>query len=29
MRKIEHIGIAVHDVENSNELISKLFGQPA
>jgi methylmalonyl-CoA/ethylmalonyl-CoA epimerase len=29
MRKIEHIGIAVHDLENSNELFSKLFGQPA
>jgi methylmalonyl-CoA/ethylmalonyl-CoA epimerase len=27
MRKIEHIGIAVHDLENSNELFSKLFGQ--
>ncbi len=29
MRKIEHIGIAVHDLENSNELFSKLFGQVA
>ena len=29
MRKIEHIGIAVHNIENSNELFSKLFGQPA
>lgn len=29
MRKIEHIGIAVHDLENSNALFSKLFGQPA
>jgi methylmalonyl-CoA/ethylmalonyl-CoA epimerase len=29
MRKIEHIGIAVHDLENSNELFSKLFGQAA
>ena len=29
MRKIEHIGIAVHDLENSNELFSKLFGQDA
>ena len=29
MRKIEHIGIAVRDLENSNELFSKLFGQPA
>jgi methylmalonyl-CoA/ethylmalonyl-CoA epimerase len=29
MRKIEHIGIAVHDLENSNELFSKLFGQTA
>ena len=29
MRKIEHIGIAVRDLENSNELFSKLFGQAA
>lgn len=29
MRKIEHIGIAVHDLENSNELFSKLFDQAA
>ncbi len=29
MRKIEHIGIAVHNLENSNELFSKLFGQAA
>ena len=29
MRKIEHIGIAVLDLENSNELFSKLFGQAA
>ena len=29
MRKIEHIGIAVHDLENSNDLFSKLFGQAA
>ena len=29
MRKIEHIGIAVHDLENSNELFSKLFGEAA
>ncbi|MGI9546068.1 MAG: methylmalonyl-CoA epimerase [Flavobacteriaceae bacterium] len=26
MRKIEHIGIAVKDLEASNELFSKLFG---
>ena len=25
MRKIEHIGIAVHNLENSNELFSKLI----
>jgi len=29
MRKIDHIGIAVHNLENSNELFSKLFGQAA
>lgn len=29
MRKIEHIGIAVQNLENSNELFSKLFGQAA
>lgn len=28
MNKIEHIGIAVSDLEKSNELFSKLFGQP-
>lgn len=28
MRKIEHIGIAVKDLETSNELFSKLFGNP-
>lgn len=28
MNKIEHIGIAVKNLENSNELYSKLFGQP-
>ena len=28
MNKIEHIGIAVRDLKNSNELFSKLFGQP-
>ena len=28
MRKIEHIGIAVKDIEKSNDLFSKLFGQP-
>ena len=27
MNKIEHIGIAVKDLENSNELFSKLFGE--
>ncbi len=27
MRKIEHIGIAVKDLEASNELFSKLFGE--
>jgi methylmalonyl-CoA/ethylmalonyl-CoA epimerase len=27
MNKIEHIGIAVQDLEKSNELFSKLFGQ--
>jgi methylmalonyl-CoA/ethylmalonyl-CoA epimerase len=29
MRKIEHIGIAVSDLETSNELFAKLFGAPA
>ncbi|CAN5223720.1 methylmalonyl-CoA epimerase [soil metagenome] len=28
MNKIEHIGIAVLDIEKSNELFSKLFGAP-
>ena len=28
MQKIEHIGIAVKNIENSNELFSKLFGKP-
>jgi methylmalonyl-CoA/ethylmalonyl-CoA epimerase len=27
MRKIEHIGIAVHDLEKSNELFEKLLGK--
>ncbi|WP_425238006.1 methylmalonyl-CoA epimerase [Ulvibacterium sp.] len=29
MDKIEHIGIAVKDLDNSNELFEKLFGKPA
>lgn len=29
MRKIEHIGIAVKDIEASNEIFAKLFGAPA
>lgn len=29
MKKIEHIGIAVKDLEKSNELFRKLFGKPA
>ena len=29
MRKIEHIGIAVKDIEASNQLFEKLFGAPA
>ena len=29
MRKIEHIGIAVKDLEVSNLLFEKLFGAPA
>ncbi|MFG6685278.1 methylmalonyl-CoA epimerase [Mariniflexile sp. HNIBRBA6329] len=29
MNKIEHIGIAVKSLENSNELFSKLFGVPS
>ena len=28
MNKIEHIGIAVKNLKNSNELFSKLFGEP-
>lgn len=28
MNKIEHIGIAVKNLENSNALFAKLFGQP-
>lgn len=28
MRKIEHIGIAVKSLEESNELFAKLFGKP-
>ena len=28
MNKIEHIGIAVKDLEKSNELFSSLFGKP-
>jgi methylmalonyl-CoA/ethylmalonyl-CoA epimerase len=28
MKKIEHIGIAVKNIENSNDLFSKLFGKP-
>ena len=28
MNKIEHIGIAVKDLKNSNELFKKLFGEP-
>ena len=28
MKKIEHIGIAVKDMESSNALFSKLFGAP-
>ena len=29
MRKIEHIGIAVKDIEASNQLFEKLLGTPA
>ncbi len=29
MKKIEHIGIAVKDLEASNQLFSALFGEPA
>jgi len=28
MRKVEHIGIAVKDIEKANELFSKLFNKP-
>jgi len=28
MKKIEHIGIAVKDLESSNKLFAKLFGKP-
>lgn len=28
MKKIEHIGIAVKDIEASNEIFGKLFGEP-
>ena len=28
MNKIEHIGIAVKDINKSNELFTKLFGEP-
>jgi methylmalonyl-CoA/ethylmalonyl-CoA epimerase len=28
MKKIEHIGIAVKDIEASNELFAKLYGKP-
>lgn len=28
MNKIEHIGVAVKSLENSNELFAKLFGEP-
>ena len=28
MEKIEHIGIAVKDIEKSNELFASLFGKP-
>ena len=27
MRKIEHIGIAVHDIEASNKVFTKIFGK--
>jgi len=27
MNKIEHIGIAVNDIENANEIFEKLFGE--
>lgn len=28
MKKIEHLGIAVRDIEASNEIFAKLFGEP-
>ena len=28
MKKIEHIGIAVQDIDHSNELFAKIFGEP-
>ncbi|MDO9274139.1 MAG: methylmalonyl-CoA epimerase, partial [Lutibacter sp.] len=28
MKKIEHIGIAVKDLEKSNEIFAALFGKP-
>jgi len=28
MNKIEHIGIAVKNIDNSNDLFTKLFGEP-
>ena len=28
MKKIEHIGIAVEDIDHSNELFAKIFGEP-
>ena len=28
MNKIEHIGIAVKNIDNSNNLFTKLFGEP-
>ena len=28
MNKIEHIGIAVKNLEDSNDLFAKLFGKP-
>ena len=29
MKQIEHIGIAVKNIENANELYAKLFGKPS
>ena len=28
MKKIDHIGIAVHDIEDSNKVFTKIFGRP-